>query len=76
MFFFVTQNVILFVSLYLVFWYSLYSLYKGLWVYLAQENIKMTKSHLQGYIPASPASSTLNSGQYATFNRHDLIAQG
>lgn len=54
------------------------SLYKGLNEALFDpgKHWNQTKSHLQGYISASPASSTMNSGQHSTFNRHDLTAQG
>lgn len=62
----------------LFFCYFLYFLYKGLNKALSDpgKHRDQTKSRLQGYIPASPASSTLNSGQHTTFHRHDLTAQG
>lgn len=54
------------------------SLYKGLNEALSDpgKHWDRTKSRLQGYISASPASSTMNSGRHSTFNRHDPTAQG
>lgn len=69
---------ILLVSVCLVFCYFLNFLYKGLNKTVSDpgKHRDQTKGCLQGYIPASPASSSLNSGQHTAFNRHDLTAQG
>lgn len=58
-------------------WNILFSLYKRIkGLSDPERHQNQTQSHLQRYISTSPASSTLNSGHYASFNRHDLTAQG